>query len=573
MLEFIRKKANSTTFKVLLGVLALTFVFCFGIFDIIRRITGKDYVVKIGKVKITPVLFEIEKTKKLNMLRAQDVKVDEKAEINHILHQIIWENVVEQAASEYGFILSEDTIKKYIAGMAIFRDKDGRFNAGRLRAFLSNINVSEAMFIDFSGRDIKNALVKAPFKYVSAQKGLDCFIRSNLEKRTLAFTEIDPKSINIVENPTEADLENFYSENPDLFTLEESRDFSLVELLEDDIAKTVKVTEEEIREIFDSTPAQEDDRPYDERKGEIRDELMQDRLQVAIDDVTRQIEDALMSGENFEEVIKKFGLSVKQMKKVTALDKGGKSDSAVKSKYRDDILTVAFSTEEGSDSSFSEAVNENEKRVLWLVHVDSITPKHVAPFDTIKEKVSKEWNKNQQKEKALEIARNMCDSIKKGEKIATLAAKSGKRVIVTKAFDRFGNWPQPKKEEENAENSEKGKQKVAKKSLQKDPNEDKMRLVAQMFAEDAFAANKGAAFFKEAESGKVIVAQLDNVIPLADIEDKVRNAGHVELVRAMSDDLYQQLVNYLSKVKYEIKINHEMLEKSGADTSDLDGIF
>ena len=64
MLEFIRKHSSSLGVKIFLTVLALTFVFWFGISDIIRKVTGKDYIVKIGNIKISPERFKHEKAKK-----------------------------------------------------------------------------------------------------------------------------------------------------------------------------------------------------------------------------------------------------------------------------------------------------------------------------------------------------------------------------------------------------------------------------------------------------------------------------------------------------------------------------
>ncbi len=561
MLEFIRKHANSTTFKIFLAVLASTFVFCFGIFDIINRWTGRDYIVKIGNVKITPVMFSMEKAKKLNMLRSHEKDVDEKAMTNSILHQIIWENVIDQTSSEFGFIVSEDTIKKYIAGMGLFRDKDGRFSAGMLRNFLHNINISEAMFIEFSGKDIKNALIKAPFKYMSAHKSLDHFIKSSLEKRTVSFVEIDPNSMTVSEKPTQTELEDFYSEHQDLFIVEEIRDFSVVELFEEDISKNITVSEEEIKDFYETSPDRED-RTYEEMKEEITAEISQNKLQSEIDDRTRQIEDALMAGENFDEIIKKFNLNVMKINGATALDKGGKSNSVVKSKYREDILTVAFSTEEGSDSSFSEAVNDKGKRLLWLVHVDSVTPKHIANYSDVSEKVTKEWRKNKQHEKAVELAEAFCNSAKEGKSLASIASQNKRKIFSTKPFDRNGNLEQ----------DEKSKKDNNKKDKKPTPQEEKMAGVASEFAEQTFSGNKGSAFYKEMGQS-IVVAQVEKIIPAGNVSSEVSARCHVELIRSMSDDLYQQLVGYLSREKYEIKINNEMLEKTGADSSRVDEIF
>lgn len=561
MLEFIRKSASSTTFKILAGVLACTFIFCFGMYDVIRRWTGKDYVVKIGNAKITPVMFSMEKAKKLNMLRSHEKNIDEKAEINNILHQIIWENVIDQASADFGFRVSENTIKKYIAGMGIFRDKEGRFNAGMLRHFLQNINVSEPMFIEFSGKDIKNALIKAPFKYVSVYRSLDYHVKSNLEKRTLSVVEINLDSIKINEKPTQSELEDFYAENQDLFMVDESRNFSVVILYEDNVAKNISVSEEEKKEFYETSPERED-RTYDEMKDEIVAEITQNKLQNEIDEKTRLIEDALMAGENIDEVIKKFHLDAMRITDATALDKTGKAKSNIKQKYYEDILTVAFSTDEGSDSSFAEAIDEKGRRLLWLVHVDSVTPKHVAEFSSVKDKANKEWIKKQQHDKAIELAQSFCNAVKEGGKLQAIAAKNGRKAFSIKPFDRNGNLVAEKEEKKGKKNN----------TAKKDQNDEKTASIALAFAENAFSSDQNSASYKEMNN-IIVVAQVKKIIPAGDINGEELTSYHVDLIRRVSDDLYQQLVGYLSREKYAIKINNELLEKEGANTSQENEIF
>ena len=71
----------------------------------------------------------------------------------------------------------------------------------------------------------------------------------------------------------------------------------------------------------------------------------------------------------------------------------------------------------------------------------------------------------------------------------------------------------------------------------------------------------------------IVVAQVEKIIPAGNVNGEELTRCHVDLIRKVSDDLYQQLVGYLSKEKYEIKINNELLEKEGADTSQVNEIF
>ena len=152
MLEFIRRHSQSIIVKAFLIILALTFVLFFGISDVIRRFTGKDYVAKIGSAKIDTMKLKIEKTKRIGMLRDRGQDINGKDLTFAVLHQLIWENIVDQAAHEYGIVISDETIKNYISGMNMFRNKDGSFNANLLHGFLQRIQVQKPCFLNLLKR-------------------------------------------------------------------------------------------------------------------------------------------------------------------------------------------------------------------------------------------------------------------------------------------------------------------------------------------------------------------------------------------------------------------------------------
>ncbi|MDR0632090.1 MAG: SurA N-terminal domain-containing protein [Holosporaceae bacterium] len=546
MLAFIRRHSNSIIVRIFLTLLALTFVLFFGISDVIRRLAGKDYVVKIGNVKINPFDLKNEKARRLGMLRGRVKDVNEKDLTANVLHQLIWENIVDQASREYGIIVSDETMKKYISGMSVFRDKEGRFNANMLRGFLQRIQVPEAMFLEASKKDIKNALIKAPFAYISVVGELDQFVRANLEKRKLSIVELRPSSFDISEIPTKEMLEEFYSNNPDLFTIEETRSFRILELGESLIEENIQIPEEEIKDAYDRS-AEKEDRSYDNMKKELEANLKQEKIQSEINEVTRQIEDALMAGDDVAEVAKKFHLNVVAIESVSSDNKNERSNEVIKLPYKDDVLAVAFSIDEGTDSSFSEALDEEKNKVYWLLHVDSIAPKHIATFEKSQDKVLKKWKINKQHEAALELASNFITQVKEGNDLEKLAKENGRVHSLTQSFDRYG-----KLEDEKNKN---------------------FKNTIEKIHEDAFALEKSEANFKEID-GVVVVYQVKNIISPKEIDQKDDAKYKNELRVEMIDDMYQQLVGYLSK-KYEIKVNYELLKEINEEVNQnsLEEIF
>ncbi|MDR2724204.1 MAG: SurA N-terminal domain-containing protein [Holosporaceae bacterium] len=538
MLELIRRHSQSIIVKAFLTILALTFVLFFGISDVIRRITGKDYVVKIGSIKISPLELKIEKARRAAMLKMQGKDIEDKNLTYVILHQLIWESIIDQAAQDYGIVVSEEAIKNYINGMNVFRNKDGSFNANLLRRFLQRIQLPEAMFVETVKKDIKNMLIRFPFAYVDMSAELDLFMHANLEKRSLAIVELKPSSFKITEKPTKEALEEFYKNNPDLFMAEETRSFRILELKEASVEKDVQISEEEIKEAYDNSPEKED-RTYDDMKAELETTLKQESIQSRVNEVTRQIEDALMVGEEIDAVVKKFNLNVIAIEDVDSKNKSAKSNAVISLPYKGDILAVAFSLDEGTDSSFSEVQEKQKEKVYWLLHLDKITPKHLIPLEECSGQVLQEWEIHWQKKKAEETASNYIQQLKNGGSLEKIASKDKREYRVSPYFDRLGHI--------------------------KDEKNKKFQSIIDVVHENAFTLEKTEADYKEIE-GAFVVYQVNDVLSATKIDPEDERKYKDLLRDEIMDDMSQQLVGYLSK-RFEIKINQEALKQFTSETN------
>jgi peptidyl-prolyl cis-trans isomerase D len=501
--------------------------------------------VKVGNVKISPLELKIERARRIGMMREHIQDANDKDLTADILHQLIWENIINQTADEYGILVSDEIIKNYISGMNMFRNKDGSFNAHLLRGFLQRIHIPEAMFLESSKKDIKNVLIKFPFAYISITPEFNLYMRVRREKRSLIFVRLKPSSFDITEKPTQKTLEEFYKNNPDLFIAEETRSFRILELRESFLEKSIRISEDEIKEAYNHS-RENGERPYDEMKAELESALKQEKIQSAINEVTRQIEDTLMAGDDVNDVVKKHNLNVISIEDMNSSGKDEKSVVA-KLSYKDDVKAVAFSVDEGSDSSFSEAEDVQKNKVYWLLHVDKITPKHIVAYEESTAKVLSEWQTWQQHEKVMGIATDLIAKAKEGNSLDKLAVASGLSAYVTIAFDRF--WQLPK---------EKAPQYAD--------------IITAVY-ENAFELEKTEASYKEIGED-IVIFQVKDIISSTKIDLKDENACRLELQNEIVDDMYQQLVNYLSR-KYDVKINFEQLKEidKSSNQDPLEDVF
>lgn len=542
MLELIRKYSKSIVVKVFLTILAGSFFLFFGFSFVVDKLTGKDYVVKIANKKISPQVFKYERDKKVNAIKKRLGDVNTEGLSNKILHQIIWENVINLAAQDFGIVVSDSTMYSHISNMNEFRTEDGHFNAANLRRFLRIFEVSESEFLDLSKREIKSHIIRFPFRYVSFADEFKYYSKIKTEKRNLKFVKINPSSFRVAKMPTSEELEAFYNNNSEKFEVQERRSFDVLILSMDRVGKNVEIPQEEIiekaREFYGEDYVEKSLKEFmktDEFKN-----FKQERVAEAAEEIVRQVQDDLVSGSTIEEVVKKYKLRSLNIKNV-AFDEADK----VALPFRKDVMTVAFGANEKEVGDFNEAEDSNKKLVQWLVYVSDIKPKHVEPFEQAKERVKLAWRKDQQHVKALSVANEIISKVSSGERFTNVAVKAGYAVRSTDYFDRAGLT-----------------------SGQKNKSEIVLNL-----HEDAFNKVKNEVDFKELNEN-IVVYQLDRIEYDAKSEEKNKQSYYVELVQSSSEDMYQQLIGYLSK-KYKVKINYDVLKKvdETIDASALDDVF
>jgi peptidyl-prolyl cis-trans isomerase D len=543
MLELIRKYSKSIVVKIFLTILAGSFLFFFAFPIIADKLMGKDYVVKISNIKISPQIFKYEKSKKLRAIKRRSKSDEGDKELSSkILHQIIWENVINLASKDFGVIVSDSTMYSHISNMDVFRTDDGHFNATNLRRFLRALDISEEEFLQSSKREIKSHIVQFPFRYISLVDEFNYYSKINSEKRNLKFLEIDPKSFKIKEVPTDEDLEEFYNDNSEKFEVPERRSFDVLILSLDRVEKGVNIPQEEIieraRDLYGEDYTEKSLKTFMETE-EFKN-FKQERVAEAAEKITRQIEDDLVSGSTVEEVVEKYKLRSINVKNVT-LDE----TDQIGLPFKKDVMTVAFGSDEKEVGDFNEAEDANKKLVQWMVYVSDVTPKHVEPIEQAKEKVKLAWYKDQQHSKALAVANKIMSKVESGEELSHLAKKGRYVSKSTAYFDREG---------------------------QTSDERNKSEIISNLY-EESFDKLKNDVGLKEI-NGKVVVYQVAGISYDDKSEKDNRQTQYISLIRDNSEDMYQQLIGYLSK-KYEVKINYDVLKEvdETIDPSALDEVF
>lgn len=523
MLSFIRKHSGSVFVKVFLCLIAFTFLFFFGMSDVIRKCTGKDYVIKVGDFKIGPNLLKYEYLKRCERFRNLGIS-DENTMLGIVINQIIDEQLIDQISKNSGISVSEKLIKNYMRSVPEFMDtKTGQFNKAAVRNFMASMHMPEKTFIDFIRRNIEQTVLLAPISCVSTMPAMSYYVAGNLEKRTIKYAFIPEDIFSSNENFIDKDLKCFFNDNKDKFMEPETRDFSVLIIDESNVEQTIKVSEEDIKQEYNESGETEN---FNIVHDKLKNTLQSRKLKAELKKLKMSIEDDFVAGIPVSDMVKQYNLRTVQFKNVT---RNQTFNSSMDLPFINEAMSEVFQLKACREGSFVEGLDKNNKKVHWIVKVDVIKPTHVSDYDKVKDKIILEYKKSKINEKMLGLAQSFVDKINDGNVIDSVIGNFKMSVITNLS-------------REEKLNSEKVQ------------NE----MLSQEIINQIFDLPNLKAGYAKIKNG-CIVFQIISINDDKDIKKEDINKYGKQLIQEMSSDLYQQFKVYFGK-QLEIKFNKDMLK-------------
>lgn len=536
MLGFIRKHSSSIFVKVFLGLIAFTFLFFFGMSDVIRKYTGKDYVIKIGSVKIGPNLLKFECSKRSQRLKDIGIN-DENAILGVVVNQLIDEHLVDEISKFSGISVSEKLIKTYIRSVPEFvNTKTGQFNKAAVRNFMAAMHLPEDAFIEFIKRNIQQSLLVAPLSQVSSVAVLPTYISANLEKRNIKYAVISPDSVSLDDSIKDSELESFFDQNKDKFMEPETRDFTVLILNENKIAESIDVLEEDIKREYTESGETEE---YDIAHDRIRNNLKNAELEAKLEGLKRSIEDDLTAGVSCKDLAEKYKLEISLFKKIKAdyVTPAGYKNAELP--FMKDVVSVAYQTDLNQDSSFVESLDKNNKKVYWILHNDNIVPEHVADYGNVKTKVVAEYKKSVVDSKMAGLAQSYVEKINEGNVIDFVV--KGYKISSVDSISRNDT-----------------------------PSSEKIKNTKfnEAILEKIFNVSTLRAGYEKI-GDTYVVFQITSVVDEKEIKKEDIEKYAPKLSQEMTADLMRQLKMHFTN-KFGVKINKEMLKQDSTQPQEID---
>lgn len=230
---------------------------------------------------------------------AQTLGIDQQA-----LARVVTIRALDHETADLGLSVGDEQLQTQILSMAAFQGLGGSFDREAYRFALDNAGLSEAEFEEGLREEAARTLVQGAILSGNSMPRTyaDTLVAYVGERRNATVTRLTVSDLEAeIAEPSDADLQAYYDENIDNYTLPETKKITYVWLSPDMISDTVEVEEETLRAAYDERSA-EFNRP--ERR-------LIERLVYSSEDDAAGAKTQLDAGEtDFEALVEARGLSL-----------------------------------------------------------------------------------------------------------------------------------------------------------------------------------------------------------------------------------------------------------------------
>ncbi|MGZ5058471.1 MAG: SurA N-terminal domain-containing protein [Methylobacter sp.] len=311
----------------------------------------------------------------------QGMTFDEQSLKAQALEKLIKDEVLLQYVRAQGLTTTDDAAREFIKSLPYFQ-VDGKFDDKRYKAMLNSQKISSAEFVN----RIKNALIMEQFQRsiidssFATKYDVESFFKIQNQQRDVDYVTVAVQKS--TEQPSEQEIEAYYQQHQDLFQIPEQVSVEYVELSLEDIAKTITVTDDKLKAFYEE---QKDQYTTPERR-------RISHILFAINDKTD------------EKAALEKALKAKQ-------ELANKDFTTLAAEVSDDKLTAKIGGDLGlfnagvMEKSFEDAASSlklgevsNPVKSAFgyhLIKVTELVPGEVKPFESVKNDVTKAYQKAQ----------------------------------------------------------------------------------------------------------------------------------------------------------------------------------
>ncbi len=311
----------------------------------------------------------------------QGMTIDEQSLKAQALEKLIKDEVLLQHVHTKGLVTSDDTAREFIQSLAYFQ-VDGKFDDKRYKTMLNLQKMSSGEFVN----RIKNALIMEQFQRsiidssFATKYDVESFFKIQNQQRDVDYITVNMQKS--AEQPSDDEVAAYYQQHQDLYQTPEQVSVEYIELSLEDLAKTIAVNDDKLKAYYEE---QKDQYTTAERR--------------KISHILFAINDKTDEKTALEKALK----AQKEL--------ANKDFAALAAEVSDDKLTAKTGGDLGlfnvgvMEKSFEDAASalklgevSNPVKSAFgyhLIKVTELMPGETKPFDSVKNEVTKAYQKAQ----------------------------------------------------------------------------------------------------------------------------------------------------------------------------------
>ena len=303
-----RGKSGITKY-IVWGVLIASFV-GFGAFGTVNFTGGAGSIGTVGDTTIETTDYARALQNEMRAVEAQTgqpVTLEQARQFgltDQVLAQVVTNAALDEETRKLGISVGDERVAEELRNVQAFQGPDGKFDRSAYAYALQNAGLKEAEFEDSLRQESARSILQAAV--LSGTTLPDTYVNTLLgwvgETRDFTWATLDRDALTTgLPVPTDEELQAWYDENIDQFTLPETKVIAYAWLTPDMIVDTVEVDEQALRDA------------YEERHAEFNmpERRLVERLVFSSEDEAQAAADRIASGEtDFEGVVAERGLAI-----------------------------------------------------------------------------------------------------------------------------------------------------------------------------------------------------------------------------------------------------------------------
>lgn len=428
MLQNIRDNSRGWIAKIIIGLIVMLMAFT-GFEAIVTGTGNSQNAADVNGDKITlnelTQAAEMQRRQLLQQLgRDFDASLlDERLLRESALRGLIDRRLLLQGAQDAGFVFSEAALDQVILQTPEFQ-VDGRFDAARFDQVIRQMGYGRLQFRQMLQEEMLIGQLRAGLGASSFVTDQEARAFAGLERQTRDFASLTIKANPAVIELGEADVQAYYDEHATEFMTPEQVVLEYVELFKDRFFDQVEVTDEELQPLYENEIANlAEQRQAAHILVEVGDELNDEQAQAKLQELKARVE----AGEDFAALAKEF-----------SQDPGSADDGGDLGYAGPGVYDPAF--EEALYALQSGQVSEPVRSEFgWhLIKLLGVQSPQVPSFDSLREKLAREYKTQQVEQRFVEATKQLEDSAFESSDLSQPAQELGLEVKVSEAVGSEG---------------------------------------------------------------------------------------------------------------------------------------